>query len=135
MAVSDPPEYAPPLGRWRAFFRSFYFASAGIIYLFRTQRNARVEGAVGLGVIAVGLWLGLPRADWAILTLCIAAVLILEGINTAVEAAVDLASPAAHPLAKVAKDVAAGAVLIASGASVIVGLLILGPPLWREAFG
>ena len=106
-----------------------------MLYLFRTQRNARVEGAVGVGVVALGLWLGLPSGQWATLVLCIAAVLILEGINTAVEAAVDLASPALHPLAKTAKDLAAGCVLIASIASAIVGLLILGPPLWARVFG
>ena len=133
--ATDPPEYAPPLGRWRAFARSFYFAGAGVIYLFRTQRNARVEAAVGVAVIGTGLWLGLPAGQWATLVVCIAAVLILEGINTAVEAAVDLASPALHPLAKTAKDVAAGMVLLASVASVIVGLLILGPPLCARLAG
>ena len=61
--------------------------------------------------------------------------LILEGLNTAVEAAIDLASPQIHPLAKAAKDLAAGMVLIAAIASVAVGGLILGPPLWRKVFG
>ena len=58
--------------------------------------------------------------------------IILEGVNTAIEAVVDLASPEIHPLAKVAKDVGAGAVLIAAIASVTVGLLIFGPPLWER---
>ena len=66
------------------------------------------------------------------LLLTIASVLILEGLNTALEAAVDLASPELHPLAKIAKDVTAGMVLIAAIASVGVGLIILGPPLWAR---
>src|SRR2546423_12650478 len=114
--------------------RSFYFAFLGLAYLFRTQRNARIEAAIGVIACALGAWLGLTRVEWGLLTFTIALVLILEGLNTSIEAAVDLASPQLHPLAKAAKDVSAGMVLIASLASLVIGLLILGPPLWRHVF-
>jgi diacylglycerol kinase len=112
--------------------RSFRFAFAGLWYLFRTQRNARIELAIGTVACAMGGWLGISRVEWAVIVFTIALVLILEGLNTAIEAAIDLASPRLHPLAKVAKDLAAGMVLIAAVASVAVGLLILGPPLWHK---
>jgi diacylglycerol kinase len=114
--------------------RSFYFAFAGLAYLFRTQRNARIHLVLGTGACGVAFWLRISRVEWAVLVFTIALVLILEGLNTAVEAAIDLASPKVHPLAKAAKDLAAGMVLIAAIASVAVGLLILGPPLWRKVF-
>ena len=127
-----------PLLRARIFsirvIRSFYYAFAGLSHLFRTQRNARVELAIGLAACAVGGWLRINRVEWAVIVFTIALVLILEGLNTAVEAAIDLASPKYHPLAKAAKDLAAGMVLIAAFASVGVGLLILGPPLWMKLF-
>ena len=85
-------------------------------------------------VTAVGLWLGLDRQDWSILAITIGAVLVGETVNTAVEALVDLLSPQFHEQAKVAKDVAAGAVLLLSIAAIIVGLLVLGPPLWQRCF-
>ena len=112
-------------------FRSFYFASLGIGHLFRTQRNARIELVIGVATCGLAGWLRISRAEWGVLILTIASVLILEGLNTALEAVVDLASPDVHPLAKVAKDVSAGMVLIAAVASAGVGLVILGPPLWR----
>jgi undecaprenol kinase len=112
--------------------RSFYFAFAGVWYLLRTQRNARIELAIGAAACAMGGWVGIGRVEWAVIVFTIALVLILEGLNTAVECAIDLASPDIHPLAKAAKDLAAGMVLIASIASVAVGLLILGPPLWHK---
>ena len=138
MNVTDPQTQAPAAdspaktsGRG-LLTRSFYFAFVGLIYLFRTQRNARIELAIGAGACALGGWLRISRVEWAVIVFTIALVLILEGLNTAVEAAIDLASPKYHRLAKAAKDLAAGMVLIASLASVIVGLLILGPPLWRR---
>jgi diacylglycerol kinase len=115
--------------------RSFKFAFAGVGYLFRTQRNARIELVIGIGVCALGGWLRIHRTEWAVIILTITLVLILEGLNTAVEATIDLASPKLHPLAKAAKDLAAGMVLIAAFASIGVGLLILGPPLWEKLFG
>jgi len=115
--------------------RSFYFAFVGVWYLLRTQRNARIELAMGLVTCLVAAWAGVSRTEWAVLAFTIALVLILEGLNTAVEMCVDLAMPRRHPLAKHAKDLAAGTVLIASLASVTVGLLILGPPVWKKLLG
>ncbi len=115
--------------------RSFYFAFAGIGLLLRTQRNAQIELAIGVAACGLGAWVGISRVEWAVIVFTIALVLILEGLNTAVECAIDLASPKIHPLAKAAKDLAAGMVLIASIASLAVGLLIFGPPLWNKIFG
>src|SRR5271157_5556695 len=70
--------------------------------------------------------------DWAVLLLTMATVWAAEFINTALEAVVDLASPQQHPLARVGKDVGAAAVLIAAATSIVIGLLILGPPLWQR---
>jgi diacylglycerol kinase len=114
--------------------RSFVFAFAGLSYLFRTQRNARIHGFFAITACIVAAWLRISTIGWAIIVLAIAMVLILEGLNTAIEAAVDLASPAYHDLAKTAKDVSAAMVLIAALASVVVGLLVLGPPLWHRLF-
>jgi diacylglycerol kinase len=80
----------------------------------------------------MALWLHLPLRDWAVLFLTIALVWTAEFINTALEAVVDLASPQQHPLAKVGKDVGAAAVMLAALASILVGLLILGPPLLEK---
>ena len=129
------PANAPAAGVHVKIVRSFYFAFAGLAYLFRTQRNARIHAILGACACALGFWLGISRVEWAVLVFTIALVLILEGLNTAVEAAIDLASPKIHPLAKAAKDLAAGMVLIGAMASVAVGLLILGPPLWRKVAG
>ena len=112
--------------------RSFAFAIAGVVHLFRTQRNARIHLMLGVLACGLGLWLHISRAEWAVVVFTIALVIILEGVNTAIEAVVDLASPEIHPLAKVAKDVGAGMVLVAAIASVTVGLLIFGPPLWER---
>ena len=112
--------------------RSFTFAIAGAAHLFRTQRNARIHLLTGIIACLLAAWLGITPIAWAVLVLTIALVIILEGLNTAIEAVVDLASPQIHHFAKTAKDVAAATVLIASIASVLVGLLILGPPLWHR---
>lgn len=108
---------------------SFRFAFAGLGHLLRTQRNARVELAIGGAAIVAGLVLGLAPAEWAVLVVTICLVLILEGLNTSLELAVDLASPEIHPKAKAAKDLAAGMVLVAALGSVAVGVLLFGPKL------
>ncbi len=117
----------------REFFtsrgHSFRHAFNGLWYVLRTQRNAWIHALISLLVILVALWLRLSVRDWAVLFLTIATVWTAEFINTALEAVVDLASPQQHPLAKVGKDVGAAAVLIAALTSILVGLLLLGPPL------
>ena len=110
---------------------SFRFAFAGLGHLLRTQRNARIELAIGAAAIAAGLVLGLTPAEWAVLIVTICLVLILEGLNTSLELAVDLASPEIHPKAKAAKDLAAGMVLIAAIGSIAVGIALFGPRLIR----
>ena len=106
---------------------SFGFAFAGLRYCLRTQRNFRIHIAVAvLGTIA-GLILRLGLIEWAVFATMVAMVLAAEMVNTMVESLVDLVTTEYHPLAKVAKDIAAGIVLLTAMASVIVGLLIFGP--------
>lgn len=109
--------------------RSFGFAFAGVAYLLRTQRNFRIEVTFGVLALAAGVWLRLDRSEWVALFIMIALVLVLEAVNTAIENAVTLASPDLHPSAKVAKDVAAAAVLVAAVASLAVGSLLFVPRL------
>jgi diacylglycerol kinase len=114
---------------------SFRYAFAGLRYLVHSQPNARIHMAIAMAVVFVGAWLGLPLHDWAVIALVVGLVLMAEAFNTALEAVVDLCSPEPHPLAEVAKDVGAGAVILAALTSVIVGVLLLGPPLWTRLFG
>ena len=110
-----------------SLWRSFGFALADISYLIRTQRNARIEIAIGIVVLAVAAWLRVTAIEAAVLILAIALVLALEALDTAIELAVTLASPERHPLARVAKDVSAAMVLVAAIAAAVVGVLVLGP--------
>lgn len=116
----------------RTRYAAFRYAFSGWWYVIRTQRNAWIHAIVSVAVIALSFLFQLPASDWAVLMVAIALVWIAEFLNTALEAVVDLASPDHNHLAKVGKDVGAAAVLIAAGAAVIVGLLILGPPLWAR---
>jgi diacylglycerol kinase len=111
--------------------RSFRFALEGVSYLIRTQRNARIELAIGLAVLLLAAWIRVSASEWAVLILTIALVLGVETLNTALEIAVTLASPERHPLAKAAKDLAAATVLLASLAALGVGVAIFGPYLAR----
>lgn len=115
--------------------RSFKYAFAGWWYVLRTQHNAWIHAVITTSVILLALWLKRPRQEWAILILTFMAVWMAEFMNTAIEALVDMASPEYHPLAKVAKDVAAAAVLLGAIGAVIIGLLLLGPPLWEKVIG
>ncbi len=112
--------------------RSFQFAFRGVWYVLRTEQNSHIHLGIAGAVVLLGVWLRLPSDRWAVLVLTIGFVLVSELVNTALEAVVDLISPKYHPLAKVAKDVMAGAVLLAAMTSIIVGLLVLGPPLWSK---
>lgn len=108
---------------------SFRHAFAGFSYALRTQPNTWIHAAATIAVLLLALLLRLPALHLAVLILTIGTVWTAELVNTAVEALVDLASPDHHPLAKISKDTAAAAVLASAVASVLVGLLILGPPL------
>jgi diacylglycerol kinase (ATP) len=108
---------------------SFGFAFRGWWYVIRNEKNAWIHAVVTIFVVVLGTWLVIPPIDWAVLILTIAMVWAAEFLNTSIEAVVDLASPVHHPLARVGKDVGAAAVLISAFASILVGLIILGPPL------
>lgn len=107
--------------------RSFGFAIEGLAYLVRTQRNFRVHLLAAVSALAAGAALRLSAAEWAILIVTIALVVLTEALNTGIEIAVSLASPDLRPEAKAAKDIAAGAVLLAAVASVGVGIALFGP--------
>jgi diacylglycerol kinase (ATP) len=115
--------------------RSFHYAFEGWWHVLRTQHNAWIHAVISVAVFLVALWLRLPLQEWAVLILAIMVVWIAEFMNTALEVLVDMASPDYHPLAKVAKDVAAAAVLVGALGAVLIGLVILGPPLWQRLFG
>ncbi len=111
---------------------SFRYAFHGWHHVFRTQQNMWIHGIIATVVFFLALWLRLPARDWAMLVLTTAMVFAAEFMNTAIETVVDLASPNKHPLAKIGKDVGAAAVLVAALAAILIGLLILGPPLWAK---
>lgn len=121
-----------PRSPWQILVNSFGHAFAGVWHALCTQQNMRIHVIATLAVIVLGTYLGLEATQWAVLTLTIGLVLAAEMFNTVAEAAMDAATTEYHPLIKIAKDVAAGAVLIAAIVAVIVGLLILGPPLWQR---
>ena len=110
----------------RKFIRSFGYAAEGLIIAMREQ-NIRFHYTSAAVVWLVGFFTGLSVMEWMILILVMALVIGAELFNTAIERVVDLASPEIHPLAKQAKDIAAGAVLVFAIASVIIGMLIFLP--------
>ena len=116
----------------RSRVRSVGHAFKGCWYALRTQRNAWLEVGVACGIFAVSIWLRLDATGWAIIVLTTAMVFAAELLNTAVEVMLDLVSPQQHPLARIAKDVAAAAVLVAACGAVVIGLLLLGPPLMQR---
>ena len=105
---------------------SFNYAFEGVIYVVRTQRNMRVHFAVALVVLPLASVLGVSRFELLALMLAVSFVLIAEMFNTALEKAIDVATNSFDPLARVAKDVAAGAVLVAAVNAVFVGYLVFG---------
>lgn len=106
---------------------TFRNAFAGLAHSVRSQRNARIHLALTIAVGVLGIWLGLDLLEWAVLVLAVGLVWTAELFNTALEAAVDLASPEQQALARIAKDVSAAAVLAAALAAAALGALILAP--------
>jgi len=116
---------------FKSRIKAFGYAFSGWWFVIRTQRNAWIHMVVSIAVILMSFILHITASSWALILLAIAMVWIAEFLNTALEAVVDLATNHQHhELARVGKDVGAAAVLIAAVSSVIIGLLILGPPLW-----
>ena len=120
---------------WRRLVRSFSYALQGIVYTVKTQRNMQIHIAAATLVLAAAWWLQIPRSDVLLVFFSIGLVFSLELMNTAVEAAVDLASPEWHAKAKIAKDASAGAVLVAAILSVGIGIMVFGPPLLEKMTG
>jgi len=118
------PRAAPSPGRAPSLIDSFNYAFEGIIHVLRTQRNLRIHFAIAIGVIAAAAALGVERMELIALLLAIAFVLVAEMVNSAIEGAIDVSTTSFDPNAKLAKDVAAGAVLIASVTAIAVGYLV-----------
>jgi len=114
---------------------SFKHAIIGWWHVIRTQQNAWIHALATGMTILMAAWLQLPLRDWGVLILTIAMVWTAEFLNTALEIVVDLASPKSHPLAKAGKDVGAAAVLIAAASAVVIGVLLMGPPLVEKISG
>lgn len=108
----------------RSTLKSFTWAFEGIVYVLRTQRNMKIHFAIAILVFGGSLFFDLSRTELVALLLTISFVLVMEMINTAVEAAIDTFGTAFDPMAKIAKDVAAGAVLIAAVNAIAVAYLI-----------
>ncbi len=114
---------------------SFQYAAQGIGYAFKSQRNFRIHTFIGLVVAVLAIWLELPLINLAVIATTIGVILILELINTSIEAVVDLSiGRRFHPLAKIAKDCAAASVLIGSMTALIIAILLIIPSIF-DKFG
>ncbi len=120
----------PQSSTWPKFIASFDYAFRGLWYALRTQRNAKVHVTIAILAIVMGIALRISTVEFAIVFVAITGVFMAELFNTVFELCVDLASPEYHPLAKVAKDMAAGGVLLSAMLSIVIGLLVFGPHLW-----
>jgi diacylglycerol kinase (ATP) len=127
MSISSPPRRSSPPpapGRAPTVLDSFNYALEGIIHVLRTQRNLRIHFAIAIVVIAAAAALGVERLELIALLIVIAFVLVAEMVNSAIEGAIDAATTSFDPNAKLAKDVAAGAVLISTVTAIAVGYLV-----------
>lgn len=115
----------------KKFMHSFKFAHAGAKHALQTQRNIWIHLAVGMAALLAAIWLRVSLTELAVIVLTISFVVVTELINTAIEEAVNLIKPETHPLAALAKNVAAGAVLAAAVGSVVIGILIFFPRIFK----
>jgi len=116
---------------WTKFIAGFKHAFSGLWYALRTQLNARVHVTIAILAILLGVVLHISAIEFALVIVAITGVFIAEMFNTVIELCIDLASPDYHPLAKIAKDVAAGAVLLSAMLSIVIGLFVFVPHLWK----
>ncbi len=123
----NPKNYAAKISPNRV--ASLGYALAGWLYMLRWQKNTRLMSVASIIIAGLALWLELKPVELALLVIVITIVWLTEFLNAGIEAAIDVASPELHPVAQVGKDVASAAVLLGVIASVIVGILLLGPPL------
>jgi diacylglycerol kinase len=130
MSDLRPPHQQPPKSEWAKFIAGFGHAFRGLWYALRTQRNARVHVSIAILAILLGIVLRISAVEFAMIFVAITSVFIAEMFNTVFELCIDLASPEYSPLAKIAKDVAAGAVLLSAILSVVIGVFVFGPHLW-----
>jgi diacylglycerol kinase len=129
-AKIDPDKYSPITSTNR--LKSLGFALAGWLYMLRRQKNTRIQAIASMVVMIIALWLQVDFLSFAVLILSITIVWMAEFVNAAVEAAINLSTSELHPMAKVGKDVASAAVLLGVVASMLIGLLVLGPPLLHK---
>lgn len=108
----------------------FRYAINGLKQVYKTERNFRFHLAAAGSVLTAGLVIGLTPIEWAVITLVIALVMTLEMVNSSIELILDYLAPELNPMAGLIKDIAAGAVLLASAASVIIAILIFGSKLF-----
>ncbi|WP_081867544.1 diacylglycerol kinase family protein [Hymenobacter sp. IS2118] len=130
--VSD--RLRPPEGLWRRRVASFGHAVRGVWAALRSEVHLQFHAVATVIVIGLGAYYHLARLEWALVALAVAGVWTAELVNTAIEALTDLASPAYHPLAGKAKDVAAGAVLLAALGALVVGVLVFGPRMLPDSW-
>ena len=137
--INNPPQQPEsaepsPTKQQASFWRSVGFTLTGLLHAWQTERNIRIQCLCAIIVMLVSWVLQITRLEWVLIILACGLVLAAELINTAIERVVDLTFPDIHPLAKAAKDVAAGMVLLISLTAVVIGVLVLGPPLLRLGF-
>jgi undecaprenol kinase len=116
--------------RRKGLLRPFTFAIVGILHAIRNERNMKIHTAVAVIVIILGLFYQLSAIEWMLIVFAIGGMLSLELMNTAIERVVDLVTKDFHPLAKQAKDVAAGAVFIYAILSVLIGCIVFLPKIF-----
>jgi diacylglycerol kinase (ATP) len=126
--------YAPPSAASASLLRrraaSFGHAFRGVGAALRSELHLQFHAVATVVVLGLGFYLGLSAPEWALVALAVAGVWAAELFNTAIEALTNLVSPGYHPLAGRAKDVAAGAVLLAALGALVVGGLVFGPKIW-----
>lgn len=126
----NPARYSQKVSENR--FTSFGYALAGCLHMLRYAKNVRIQLLATGVVVALGVWLSLEAVEWAVIVLVIGLNWFAEFLNAAIEAAVNLASQEKHEMAQLAKDIAAGSVLVTTLLAVIIAALLLVPPLAQK---